>query len=213
MITNRTLGTTLFLVALFATASMANADPYRWYAGASYGASSFHHGVDDFSDGSISQGGIDDSDTGWKLFGGRRLSRHLSIELGYVDLNNDFDGETTLSGFSDGSGGHFREGPVSVDLDEPRAAVVALVGTLPLTKRALFLARAGAASWEVDRTTIDQSGRSTRAESGTDAAFGLGFQYRVTGRAELRVEWERYLGIATNDIDLGSIGMLVRLGR
>ncbi|MCP4205249.1 MAG: porin family protein [bacterium] len=212
MTTNKTLGIAVFLITVSTTASFPAEIPHRWYAGGSYGASSLHHGVEDLSDGSIRDATVDNSDTGWKLFGGRRLGRHLSIELGYVDLNNDVDGETTLFVSSDGSGTRLSEGPVSIDLDEPHAAVAAIVGTLPLTRRAIFLAKAGATAWKADLTTINQFGNSTRSESGTDATLGIGLQYRAANRTEIRVEWERYFDVAGDDIDLASLGVLVGLG-
>ncbi len=208
------LGSLLTLVALGATpAASADTESGRWYLGGSYGASSLNHDVADFSDGSISNAAIDDSDTGWKVFGGLRLREHLSIELSYVDLNNDVDNETTFSGSSDGSGTEFSEGPVSIDIDEPRAVAVALVGTLPFTDRATGLVKLGAAAWEADRTTFHQSTRSTESESGVDVTFGAGFQYRVGSRTALRLEWERYAGVSGDDIDLASVGITIALGR
>lgn len=213
MIRIRILGIALSLAASSAAASLADETPHRWYVGASYGTSSLQHGIEEFSDRSIQNAKVDDSDTGWKLLGGLRLRRHLSIELGFVDLNNDFDGETTLAGSSDGSGDQFGEGPIGIDLDEPRATVVALVGDLAITRRATLLGKAGATAWQANLTTTDSVGDWTRGVSGTDATLGIGLQYRLASRTELRVEWERFFDVAGVDIDLGSLGVVVRPGR
>jgi hypothetical protein len=84
---------------------------------------------------------------------------------------------------------------------------------LPLGKRATLFAKAGASSWRADVTTEDQTGRSTRSESGIDPTYGAGFQVRVTARTELHLEWERYANIVGADIDLVSLGLLIRIGR
>ena len=204
-------GSLLVLVALLTTSARADTAAYGWYAGGSYGTASFNQGFGDFFDGGPGMFSVDDSDTGWKIFGGRRLTEHFAIELSYVDLDNDVDEQTTLAG-SDGSGAELLQDPASVHLEEAQATAIAVIGAWPLTDRATLLARAGAAAWEADRTTLDQAGRRTRSESGVDATFGAGFQYRVGERVELRLDWERYADIDGDDIDLLSLGVLVPLG-
>jgi len=208
------LAVLLALLPLAATpAASSDAVPNRWYLGASYGISSLNHDVADFSDGSVGNAVVDSSDTGWKVVGGRRLNRHFSIEISYADFNNEVDDEPTFSGFSDGSGAEFPAGPVSIDLDEPTATTLSLVGTLPFTGRVGALLKVGAASWQVDRTTFHDAVRSTRSDSGVDVALGAGLQYLVGSRTEIRVEWERYAGISGDDIDLASVGVIIGIGR
>jgi OOP family OmpA-OmpF porin len=206
-------GSLLVLVALVATTASANTTSYDWYAGGSYGTASFSHGFDGFFDsGGIGGFMVNDSDTGWKIFGGRRLSEHVSIEISYVDLNNGVDNETTFSASSDDSGARFTDGGPIVDLGDARATAVVLVGTLPLTDRATLLAKAGAAEWEADRIATDRAGRTIRDESGTDAILGAGFQYRVGARVEVRLDWDRYAKIAGDQVDLLSLGVVIPLG-
>ena len=211
MTRSRIRGSLLVLVALLATTARADTASYTWYAGGSYGTASFDQGFGDFFNGGPGMFSVDDADTGWKIFGGRRLTEHLAIELSYVDLDNDVDDQMTFVG-SEGSGVELLQDPASLHLEEARATAIAVIGALPLTDRATLLARAGAAAWEADRTTLDQAGRTTRSESGVDATFGAGFQYRVGARVELRLDWERYADIAGDDIDLLSVGVLVPLG-
>ena len=94
---------------ILAAAALAFADAAGaetgWYLGASWGASSFHHDLEDFSDGSLAGGAVDDTDSGWKVFAGYGWSPRWAVEVGYSLLNNDYDGETTFfGGLSDGSG-------------------------------------------------------------------------------------------------------------
>lgn len=203
----------LVLIAFTATSSIAESVPFRWYAGSSFGITSFHHGVEDLTDESVGSAQIDDSDTGWKISGGYRFNRYLSAELSYADLNNDFDNETTVAGVMIDPHSDPAEAPISVDIDQPRVLAAALVGTLPFSDSATLFAKAGATSWRADVTTVDREGQSTRSESGTSALLGAGLQFRTTTRTELRLEWERYANVVDADIDLVSIGLVVRFGK
>ncbi len=60
-----------------------------WYAGVSVGSSE----VEDFCTGIPAGSTCDDSDTGFKLFGGKQFSKNWGSEFGFVDL-----GEATFFG-------------------------------------------------------------------------------------------------------------------
>lgn len=202
----------LIFGALLAASSAAIADT-GWYLGASWGGTSFNHGVEDFSDGSLGGGRVDDTDSGWKLYAGYQWTRHLALEAGYTILDNDYDGETTLfNSVSDGSGPRFAQGGVGVDLDEPRSLFATAVGILPLGKRTAFRAKAGVHSWETDLTIFDSDGIREVGESGTEPIVGLGVVHGLSRRWALRAEWERFLDIVDDDIDLFSLGVTVALG-
>ena len=115
-----------------AMVGLAAAGHAAWYGGAALGITSYGYGVGSFDDGSITVGSVDDEDTGWKLFGGYRFVPVFGVEVGYVDLQNDFDGSTTFRGTSDGSGTLYRPGGVSVDVSNPSGWYAAAVGRLPM---------------------------------------------------------------------------------
>src|ERR1041385_8616108 len=79
----------LVVVGCFANQALAQ-QPYRgWFAGISAGQSSAD--IDSSSSLRIlgapaSTLSSDDTDTGFRLYGGYRFNRHLAVEIGYADL-------------------------------------------------------------------------------------------------------------------------------
>lgn len=207
---------TLAIVILFTAAAglgVASAAETGWYVGGSWGLTTFNHGTSDFDDGSLAGGRVDDGDSGWKLFGGYRFARHWALEGGYALLNGDYDGETTFSGgVSDGSGFLFAPGGVGVDLDRPQSVFLSVVGMLPVGKNLALCGKVGVQTWESDVTLFDSDGIRENTESGIDPIVGLGADYRIAKRLALRAEWERFMDIAGNDIDLMSVGLTYRFG-
>ena len=73
------------------------ADEKGWYLGAGYGQS--EAAVDKakingaYVTGSYTSASTtaDETDTGWKLFGGYQFTRNWAVELAYVDLGKFFD--------------------------------------------------------------------------------------------------------------------------
>lgn len=78
----------------------APASAGEFYLGASVGQSKIDAGnCDDVDDGSLISCSVDDSDIGYKVYGGYQFTPHVAVEGGYVTL-----GETTITANSDGSG-------------------------------------------------------------------------------------------------------------
>lgn len=192
-------------------AAQASAAASGFYLGVGLGPTTFHHDVTVFDDGSLAGSGrVDAHDTGWKLFGGYRLGTRLSFEIGHTVLNNDYDVELTFSrGTSDGSG-VFSLGEVGVDIHRPRATFAVAVGELPLDERIAVFGRVGVQAWQSDVTTFQSTGVSTERESGLDGLAGLGLTWRVAGNWELRIDYERFMGVVDDDIDLFSMGFVYR---
>jgi hypothetical protein len=158
--------------------------------------------VDDFDDGSIMSGRVDDDNSLWKLLGGYRLNQYVSVEAGYVDLSNDVDNETTFAGISNGSGERFVSFPnsaVSVDIDDIKGPFMALVGHYPVLDQFLFTAKAGILFWQADEITRDLNGARKLNLDGTDALLGIGLQYEFANRISIRGEYENYLDVAGAD--------------
>ncbi len=189
------------------TTSAANG----FYLGGAWGGTTFHHDAAVFDDGSLAGSGtVDGSDSGWKLFAGYRFNRRLAVEIGHTVLNNDYDLETTFSGgVSDGSGG-LAAGGVAIDIHRPKATFFAAVGVLPLGPRAALSAKLGAQAWEARVTTTQSGGVASERRSDLDGLAGLGLTYRVAAHWVLQVDYERFMDIVDDDIDLFSVGFAYR---
>ena len=191
---------------LFPTTAVA--DKPSWYAGASLGRVFVDRNVSDFDDGSISSGHVDTNDSGHRLFVGYRFSDAFALEGGYVNLNNDFDGETTFNGISDGSGTDYASGPVSVDIDEPSGWFAVAVSSTRLSEHVLLNAKLGAMAWEAEETTIDTNGESTRNRDGTGLVAGLELEYRFQNNIALRSGWDFFRDVANEDYEFFYVSSL-----
>ena len=149
----------------------------------------------------------DERGLGFKLFAGKQLNRYLAIEGGYFDL------------------GRFEYTVNSVDSSvlrgetKVRGANLDLVGQFPITQRLSLLGRVGA---QYAKMSHDLGGNRVRAgvggdESGTNAKFGIGAEYKLTEAAALRYEVERYRTDDTTtlrrNIDTASVSFVYKLGR
>ena len=182
------------------------AEDNGWYIGGGYDDADFDLSLSDFDDGSLTSGSVDTSDSGWKLFGGYRFNKLFSVEAGYVDLNNDFDNETTFNGVSNGTGPLFAAGLVNVDI-QPTGFFVEGVGSVPIVAGLARFGKIGVLSWDADITIGDSGGVRDVNDDGTDLMYGVGFEYRFEVGLALRGEWERFTDVPDEDIDLVSAGI------
>lgn len=194
--------------------SAALAEDSGWYAGINGGVTqttidearitssllSSGFTVTDFSD--------DDSDSGYKLFGGYQFNRYLALEGGYFDLGSyGFTAETqppgTLTGNIEVTGFNFD-----------------LVGFLPLSEHFSLIGRAGANHAEASDTFSSTGPISVpgpdRTARETNLKLGVGAQWAFSNRFAARIEAERYriddaIG-NKGDIDLYSLNLLMRFG-
>lgn len=159
--------------ALLTFASLASAAG-PWIIGAGIGQSDF---------GDCASDSCDQRKEAYKVFGGYRLSRHLALEAGYVDL-----GKTTAV-----TGASFIE-------TKPRGVAGHVVGIWPIVDRLSLLGRIGFIYGDSKVT----GNIPTRNDKATNVAWGLGAQYEIGPDFIVRVDWDRYrfeaLGAKT-DID------------
>ncbi len=176
-----------------------------WYGGVSVGSSE----VDDFCTGVPAGVSCDDSDTGFKLFGGKQSRKNWGGEFGFVDL-----GKTTLS---DPSG--IIVGIPATAKFEADGFFLAGTGTIPFgqnEKFALF-GKLGVMRWDAtfSITAAAGLGSASASDDGFSPMFGIGLKYDFTERFGIRVEWERFLDVgdaATTgeaDVDLITVGIVV----
>ena len=206
---------TLGLAVLAALACpFAMAADSGWYGGLSIGQSKTTIDDDRIGSSLLSSGftvnsiADEDSDTGFKLLGGRKFNKNFAVEAGYFNLGEfGFSATTTPAGTLSAT---MKVQGLNLDA----------VGILPIGEKFAILGRLGLTYIEA-KDTFAGSGNvaATNAdpEKG-DAAykFGLGLQYDVTRALGLRAEWERYrVNDAVGnkgDIDLFSIGLVYMFG-
>jgi OOP family OmpA-OmpF porin len=206
----------LGLLALSIIASpTATAQDSGWYLGANVGQSKAK--IDDVRiinglvGGGFTTTSITDrnSDTGFKVFGGYQFNRYFSFEAGYFDLGKF--GFTALTLPTGSLTGDIKLKGINFD------AVV----SLPLSERFSLFGRVGANQAEA-KDTFSGTGMVNVLNPNPTARevnlkFGGGLQLDFTKSFGMRAEIERYrINDAVGnkgDIDLVSVGLLIKFGR
>lgn len=199
-------------VGLLATPVVA--EDSGWYLGGNYGYSEATFDEQSIRE-SLQAGGFsttrytdDDSDWGYKVFGGYQFNRFFAIEGGYYDL-----GAFQFRADTDPPGSLF--GGIEVD-----GLNLDAVGFLPIGERFSFLGRIGAAHSDADARfrgtgAVDPT-TSRSSEKDTNIKFGVGAQWALSNHLGLRAEAERYHFDDSfdnrADIDLISLGLVLRFG-
>lgn len=189
------------------TLALAAAGPAQaaagWYAGVGAGVTS----LDNFSaDGSelgafVSDGititvdsfSTDDSDSGWRLYGGYRLNDWFAIEGFWTDLGSF---EANLSGTIDDGG---EGGPLGFSGSagvEAQGYGVFGVASYPFWRGLSVFGKAGGIHWDTDipvTVSIDGSvGSDSIGDDGTDFAWGGGLRYQLTDHIALDAQYESF---------------------
>jgi OOP family OmpA-OmpF porin len=191
------------------------AQDHGWYLGGNVGKSTAK--IDDarITSGLLSGGlvttTLDDKlkDTGFKLFLGYQFNKYFAFEGGYFNLGEfGFTAHTLPPGTLNGT--------VAV-----RGVHLDAVLSLPFTERFSGFLRAGGISAD-SKDDFTASGailvlNPNPSERRTSYTYGAGLQYDFTRHFAMRLEAQRYRvpdGVGgKGDVDLASVGFLVRLGR
>lgn len=149
-----------------------------------------------------------DSDLGYKLFGGLKVNKNFAIEGGYFNLGNfGFTATTTPAGTFTGD---IKLNGFNIDA----------VGILPLSEKFSGFGRIGL-QYAKAEDSFSGTGAVVVAnpnpnKSATNYKYGLGAQYDFTETVGMRAEWERYrINDAVSnrgDIDMLSLGVVVSFG-
>ena len=135
----------------------------------------------------IDKGSYNDRDRAFTVFGGYDFNKYIGVESGYADLGRlEYVGEVPL---------------------EATAPYLVAVGKLPLTDKVAVYAKAGINHWNLE--DAHPSLTATDDDSGTDATYGLGVQYRINDRFAVRGDYSR-LEVGEMDIDVAQIQAVVR---
>ena len=183
----------LVAIALMSAAPLAFADA-GFYMGAGVGQTSF-----DVGDTAGTGINVDDSDTGFKIYGGYKFNPNFAVEAGYADIGSatmDFPG--------------FFNAEV-----EASALFVDAVGSLPLNEQFSVFGRVGLAMTNTELTVnVPGLGSETLDDDEAEIKFGLGAQFSFSKNVALRGEWERYVDVGgdnTGEGDVDVIGLSVNV--
>ena len=161
---------------------------------------------------------IDDSDTGFGLGGGYQMNDHFALEFAYVDLGSaNYSFSATLE---DGDGD---QAEADVELESSAdGPVLSALGIWPIGERFSLFGRVGFSLMNAKgtaRVTIgDQTSRANQDSQKADPMFGVGAEYNLGKHFAVRLAWDRYLDVGTNDTtgdidaDLFSLGFRMSTG-
>jgi OOP family OmpA-OmpF porin len=152
------------LALMAATAAQADTQP-GFYAGAGIGSTKVG---DDIS-------GVDDSDTGFKIFGGYTFTENWGVEVSYFDF-----GEASVSAGNSSA---------SVGVTGLSASAV---GRLPVNDMFAVYGKLGFASYDVDLdfNNVPGFGSGHLSDSDSDLIYGVGGALSFGGNFEARLEYE-----------------------
>lgn len=151
---------------------------------------------------------VDNTDSGWKIFGGYQFNRFLAAEVSRVNLG---DTKSTVTGslttppsdiptlLNDAADAH---GYLA------RGWTVAGVGIWPVKPTVSLFAKLGVFRWKADiNITEISTGQSvSRDENGSNAMGGIGIKHMPNPKWELRAEIERYK-VSSDWVDFLSLGV------
>jgi len=199
------------LLATFANPLMAESTTdysSGWYMGGNIGMSTANIDEEKITQNLINPSYSDDeSDLGYKLFGGYQFNKYFALEGGYFNLGKFDCSLSTGTGTAEGS-----IKVMGVNLDA--------VALLPITEDFSAFARVGAI-YAQSKDSFGSTGSITITdaspkESDLKYKFGAGLQYAMTDKLGLRLEAERYRvndAVGNNgDINLFSIGLTYKFG-
>ncbi|HEX5041918.1 MAG TPA: outer membrane beta-barrel protein [Candidatus Polarisedimenticolaceae bacterium] len=119
---------------------------------------------------------VDDSSTGYKVFGGYDVAKYFAVEGAYVDGGSvKMNDSSSFSSSIETSGFAFRA-----------------MGVLPLREKLHLFADLGMYKWNADATVSDGFTTASGSDDGTDPVYGIGMGWQVMPKGHLRVEIERY---------------------
>jgi OOP family OmpA-OmpF porin len=155
---------------------------------------------------------LDDSDTGFGLAGGYQVNPYFAAELAYVDLGDiSYQANGTVT-----DGVDTFDAGLGID-QSARGPVFSLLGIWPIGERFSVFGRVGLALMSVDAdASVSLDGESASDSVGTDRSnmvYGIGGEFSLSRKFGLRLGWDRYAEVGSDDqagevdIDLFSLGL------
>lgn len=208
MLRTKLIVSSLATLLLAGSSVVAMAADSGWYAGVSLGQSKVDSDASQLKSDLEALGAtgvaasVDDSDTGWKLFGGYQVNKNFAVEAAYVNLGS-FTSNATYATLA---GSPYRS---KTDGD---GYLLSVVGTLPVNETFAVFAKAGVFAWNLEATASTTLASANTSADGTDMAYGLGVNWRISKQMGLRAEWDRFQDVGggnnfnKHDVDLYSLG-------
>lgn len=181
------------ITAIALSPALANAQSYGMGAGLYLGMSAGKTEVESSTldnANSLTGVNVDDSDTGFKVFGGTRINPNMAVEVFYNDFG-EFSIDTPAASFT--------------STTEASTVGFAFTGILPVTPDIEVFGKLGMHSWKTDFKSND--GQSND-DDGFDATFGAGVALNIQ-QITIRAELERYK-LDSDDVDMMSVGVAYR---
>lgn len=200
----------VMVAAVIATPPALAAVP-GWYAGASGGWTKGKFSSSDLQGALTAKGysldsvDVDNTDTGWKLFGGYQFNPFLAAEASYVDLG---DITSTVKGTIDPANiPTLLKDASDVHGYLAKGWTLAGVGMWPVKPTVSLFAKAGLFAWTADVDIKEASSglSASRSANGTNGMFGVGARFMPHPKWELRAEYERYQ-VSSDWADFFSLG-------
>jgi len=185
---------TLVAVVFCGFVSVEAADKTNGYMPGVYlGGSLSQNELKDLDDDVPSSFSVDESDTGYRVFGGYDFSKYFGIEGGFSDF-----GEFAISSVPVSA-------KVSVDGFD-----LSLVSKLPMSSAVSLMGRLGVLFWDAE-VSVSAIGFPIARESddGNDVLFGLGGEFNFLP-LRMRAEFTRYK-FDDEDINSFSIALIYRM--
>lgn len=168
-------------------------------------------------DAVINSSTIDDSDTGYGVAGGYQHNANFAVEFAYVNL-----GSVEYSAFTTVTDG-VEVADAELELKSSAAGpVVSVLGILPIGERFSLFGRVGLSFMNAEgtaRISIDgASDRARQTSQKSDPVFGVGAEFSLGKHAAIRLAWDRYLDVGTEDVtgdvdtDLITLGLRFGIG-
>lgn len=158
---------------------------------------------------------IDDSDTGFGAGGGYQFNDNFALEFAYVDLGSTaYRFSATVSNGTD-------EADADVELaSSADGPVLSALAILPIGERFSVFGRVGFSLMNATGTahiTVDGADdRVSQSSQKSDPMFGVGAEYSFGKHFAVRLSWDRYLDVGTEnvtgDIDADLISLGLRMG-
>lgn len=176
-----------FFFGIIAVLTPAIASAGGGYLGTSYGQVEYNLSSTEIAGlNAIGRSVLDDSDQGFKVFGGYRYNKNIAVEVSYANLCDLEVSDISLGGVRSETSGYS----------------LSAVGLLPVTEQIDLFAKVGAFIWSVDGYS---NAARMRGNDGSDMTYGIGTAYTF-GLVTLRAEVERF-EIGSNNIDMVSAGL------
>ena len=150
------------------------------YVGLGLGVTSFGLKKNDFTGATATSRTFDERDTGFKLFGGYRLSDNFAVEAQFATM-----GESTI---------RYRgaSGAIGTEKYKVSAMSVAAMGLLPLNNDFTLFAKLGPSYTNARSTFSNRALGANTKSSRAGLLLGAGAMYNLTDNLALRAEFENY---------------------